>query len=243
MRKVTTLPVIEMTVCQTNADQNRAPGTDRVILHTMVGTVAGANARFNDCTSKVSAHYGVGYDGSLVHWVDEDWVAYHAGNYTMNQRSIGIEHEDMGNYNSPRPDSLYLTSANLVADICKFYGIPCDRQHILKHNEVVATSCPDALDVERIVTMASRILSPQNAPQLATDQTKYDFGNPYGILEMQAAKSQLVAKDSKINELSISITALNQKITDLQTSTPPSNQPQFKSGLAKWIFSLAQAIG
>lgn len=219
-RKTTSLPVTEKTVCETNADQNRTP-IDRVIIHTMVGTQASADHRFNDCNSKVSAHYGVGLDGSIWHWVDEDWVAYHAEDYAMNQRSIGIEHEDNGLYNDPRPDSLYVTSSKLVADICKFYSIPCDRTHILKHSEVSdnPTGCPDALDIDRIVHEALQILNPivLNPQPVITDQTKYDFGTPYGILEMQAVKSQLQAKDRRIDSLFSLSDDMNKEILNLQT--------------------------
>lgn len=161
-RKVANLPVNEKTVCATNADGNRV-AIDRIIIHTMVGTAESANARFNNCSSVVSAHYGVLVTGGIWHWVNDDMVAYHAGNYAMNQRSIGIEHEDKGNYNGVRPDNLYNSSAELVADICKFYGIPCDRQHILKHSEVKATGCPDALDIDRIVMQAYLILHSSNS--------------------------------------------------------------------------------
>src|SRR5260221_5575568 len=172
-RKVTSLPVQELSVAISNADQNRLP-VDRIVIHTMVGTMTSAASRFNDPNSKVSAHYGVGYNGQLVHWVDEDWVAYHAGNYNMNQRSIGIEHEDYGNYNGPRPDILYTASANLVADICKFYGISCDRAHILKHSEIIATGCPDALDIERIVSQAAQILNNPGSSSTSTSSTSLD---------------------------------------------------------------------
>ena len=45
-----------------------------------------------------------------------------------------------------------------MADICKFYNIPCDRQHIKKHSEIVPTACPNEIDVERIVNQARQIL-------------------------------------------------------------------------------------
>lgn len=155
VRQVTTLPVTELPVAEGNWDATRAP-IDRVIIHTMVGTTASANARFNT-PYQASAHYGVSLDGSIVHWTDEDNTAYHAGNYPMNQRSIGIEHEDNGNYNGVRPDILYASSARLVKDICKFYNIPIDRNHILEHKQVSdqPTACPDALDINRIIREAS----------------------------------------------------------------------------------------
>lgn len=151
----TTLPSTELEVATGNYDESRAT-IDRVIIHTMVGSWQSAAARFDDPTSKVSAHYGVKLDGGLIHWLEETFTAYHAGDYPMNQRSIGIEHEDGGDYNGIRPDTLYTASANLVRDICKFYNIPIDRDHIKKHNEVSdkPTGCPDALDIDRIVKEA-----------------------------------------------------------------------------------------
>jgi N-acetylmuramoyl-L-alanine amidase len=160
MRKVTTLPVTEMTVgpqwngSQGNWDTNRQTIVT-VVIHTMVGTVQSANARFNDPASEVSAHYGVGLDGTIYHWVDETLVAYHAGTYGMNQISIGIEHEDNGNFNDPRPNALYTASAKLVADICHYYNIAIDRNNVKKHSECSSTACPDALDIDRIVREAS----------------------------------------------------------------------------------------
>lgn len=165
-RIATSLPYTELEVADGNFDTSRSP-IDRVVIHTMVGTWQGAAARFANSTQQVSAHYGVKLDGGLIHWLEETFTAYHAGNYVMNQRSIGIEHEDGGDYNGVRPDVLYESSAKLVADICTFYNIPIDRNHIIKHNQVIATGCPDALDVDRIVNRAKDIANPpKSIPQL-----------------------------------------------------------------------------
>lgn len=170
------MPYTELVVATGNYDTSRVT-IDRIVIHTMVGTVAGAAARFAGKGNQVSAHYGVGYDGKLYHWLEEMYTAYHAGNYPMNQRSIGIEHEDMGNYNSPRPDVLYQTSARLVADIAKYYGIPLDRQHVLKHSEVIATGCPDSLDIDKIVSMAQAINNPAiNWTAIAQEARQWVFG-------------------------------------------------------------------
>jgi hypothetical protein len=158
-RIATSLPYTELEVATGNYDTSRQP-IDRIVMHTMVGSWQAAAARFANPAEIVSAHYGVKLDGGLIHWLEETFTAYHAGNYTMNQRSIGIEHEDGGNYNGVRPDVLYESSAKLVADICTFYNIPIDRNHIIKHSEVIATGCPDALDIDRIVNRARDIANP-----------------------------------------------------------------------------------
>ena len=98
---------------------NYSPGRDGhdmaiapswVVIHTMVGTIESANARFQQAGQQASAHYGVGSTGRLVQWVDESDAAWHAGVYNVNLDSIGIEHEDHGDYNGPRPDALYAAS-------------------------------------------------------------------------------------------------------------------------------------
>src|ERR1035441_2353078 len=117
-RIVTTLPFSELEVATGNYDTSRKT-VYMIVIHTMDGTWQGAAARFDNPTFQVSAHYGVKLDGSLIHWLEEFNTAYHSGDYGMNQRSIGIEHEDGGDYNGVRPDVLYQESAKLVKDICK----------------------------------------------------------------------------------------------------------------------------
>lgn len=133
-----------------------------IIMHTMVGTWQGANARFQQAAQQASAHYGVKLDGGLVQWVDEGDAAWHAGNYSVNLDSIGIEHEDGGNYNAPRPEALKARSAQLLAEISKRYAMPLDRAHVRLHKEVSLspTACPDALEVDEILTRANAILNP-----------------------------------------------------------------------------------
>lgn len=164
-RQTTSLPCTQFTVGAGNWNEDRGP-VHTIVLHTMVGSVVGADARFNTPNVQVSAHYGVGLDGKLYQWVDEDNVAFHAGNYLINQTSIGIEHADDGDYNGVRPDVLYEASARLVADICKFYEFPADTDHIFKHKNVAdnPTTCPDALDTDRIIAMAAAILNPITEP-------------------------------------------------------------------------------
>jgi hypothetical protein len=157
-RKVTSLPVTELPVANGNWDGSRGK-IQSIVIHTIVGSISGANSRFNNSSSRVSAHYGIGLDGNIVHWVDEDFTAYHCGNYFVNQTSIGIEHEDKGDYNGPRTKALYVASAKLVADICSYYGLPIHRNFIIRHDEVpgASTACPDNLDIDRIVTEAQQI--------------------------------------------------------------------------------------
>jgi hypothetical protein len=120
-----------------------------VDLHTMVGSIGSAQARFFSPTGEASAHYGISLNGEQRQWVSEGDTAWHAGNWPENIQSIGIEHEDGGNYNDPvRTDALYNASIELVTDICRRYSLNSTSIHV--HNEFKATGCPDGLDVARI---------------------------------------------------------------------------------------------
>lgn len=144
---------------------------DRIILHSMAGFMGGTRDFFKRPrpNNPTSAHYGIGWDGNVMQFVHDEDTAWHAGNGVMNLRSIGIEHEDLGQPYIQRSDALYLTSAHLVAYLCNTYGIPCDRDHVLTHNQVSdkATACPTGLDADRIVRMAHAIMHPAPAPQPA----------------------------------------------------------------------------
>lgn len=83
MRAVTSLPNIEMPVAKGNFDTSRAP-IDRVIIHTTAGPAQAAEQRFNNPASQVSAHYMIRLDGAIIHFLEEFYTAYHAGDYPMN---------------------------------------------------------------------------------------------------------------------------------------------------------------
>ncbi len=138
-----------------NKDSNRLPVTkiiihwfgDNLTTHTGIGAVDNQFQKPNG----TSAHYAV--ENTTIHqYVEEENVAYHAGNYPVNQESIGIEHS-AGPNRAPSEDT-YETSGKLIHEISKRYNIPLDREHILGHKEVKATACPGTLDIDRLIQIA-----------------------------------------------------------------------------------------
>lgn len=221
-RTVTSLPFTELPVAEGNYGVNRVT-IDKIVIHTMVGSASSAASRFNTYGQQVSAHYGVKLDGSLIHWLEENLVAYHAGSMSMNQRSIGIEHEDNGDYNGVRPDSLYTASAKLVKDICNFYNIPIDRQHIIKHSEVIATGCPDTLDIDRIVREASGIdtstvaVPKSDFENLVKKSSAYDLMVNAGYPSVDDINAKLNTQANQINGLNIQVIKLANENRGLKT--------------------------
>ncbi|MFJ3904640.1 N-acetylmuramoyl-L-alanine amidase [Streptomyces sp. NPDC090025] len=116
---------------------------DRIVIHVVQGSYASALRVFKDPGHGAAAHYVVRKDGHVAQLVRELDVAFHAGNRSMNERSIGIEHEGFVDRPQDFTPAMYEASARLSADICKRYGIPVDREHIIGHVEVPGTDHTD----------------------------------------------------------------------------------------------------
>jgi N-acetylmuramoyl-L-alanine amidase len=140
----------------TNYTAGRGGNTiKKIVVHHMVGTIEGADKTFQDTVRQTSAHYGVGRDGRIWQWVAESSTAWHAGNFAVNQQSVGIEHEDLAH--DDFTDTLYKTSAELIADICKRHNLPINASTIVPHRSIVATQCPGTLDLAKLIQLAQSI--------------------------------------------------------------------------------------
>ncbi|MCS0600881.1 N-acetylmuramoyl-L-alanine amidase [Streptomyces sp. LP11] len=128
----------------TSSDRPLGYGVDRVIIHVTQETYADTLAIFKDPAKKVSAHYLVrSADGHIAQCVHEADVAWHAGNWDYNTRSVGIEHEGWVDQPAYFTNALYEQSAKLTAAVCARYGIPRDREHIIGHYQVPGTDHTD----------------------------------------------------------------------------------------------------
>ncbi|MEU6062364.1 N-acetylmuramoyl-L-alanine amidase [Streptomyces sp. NPDC047097] len=116
---------------------------DRVVVHVVQGSFASALRVFQDPAHQAATHYVVRKDGHVAQVIRELDVAYHAGNRSVNERSIGIEHEGFVDRPQDFTDAMYAASARLTAGICARYRIPVDREHIIGHVEVPGTDHTD----------------------------------------------------------------------------------------------------
>jgi N-acetylmuramoyl-L-alanine amidase len=134
---------------------------EAIVIHVMDGSLAGTDAWFNDPSSKVSAHYGVGKDGVVHQYVKEVDTAYHAGTVVdpawtkirkdaqgrfinPNFYTIGIEHAGWGVSTDPWPDAQRQASLQLARDIAERWGIPLDAEHVIPHRLIRSSkpNCP-----------------------------------------------------------------------------------------------------
>jgi hypothetical protein len=107
---------------------------DGVVLHTMVGTLAGTDSMFHqDGYVGTESHFGVGADGTVYQWVDTERGA--DANLEGSFRLLSIETADMGGpfpswsgSNVPAWTDAQLDAiAKIIAWAAKVHGFPVQR--------------------------------------------------------------------------------------------------------------------
>lgn len=152
---------------------------DHITLHIMVGRLTGTDSVFQSSESEVSAHYGIGGNGTIHQYVDESNGSNSDANYASNNSTVSIEHEG-GIAGIPCTQACMDASAALCADIARRYGwdhLWHDRLNgnIWLHREIPGTDhagCPDlapnGLDVNYVINKANEIL--QEGENMTTAQ-------------------------------------------------------------------------
>nr|WP_249375046.1 N-acetylmuramoyl-L-alanine amidase [Streptomyces sp. I05A-00742] len=122
------------------SDRPRSHKADFIVIHDTEGSWETALKLIKD-PAYVSWNYTIrSADGHIAQHVPVKNVTWHAGNWFVNAKSVGIEHEGF----LARPDAwyteeMYRTSARLVRYLARELDIPLDRQHILGHDNVPGT--------------------------------------------------------------------------------------------------------
>jgi hypothetical protein len=108
-----------------------------IVIHDTEGTWDGVLKLVQDPTY-VSWNYTLrSTDGHIAQHVKTKDVAWHAGNWYINAKSIGLEHEGfLAEPDAWYTEEMYRASARLVKYLSKKYDVPLDRQHILGHDNV-----------------------------------------------------------------------------------------------------------
>ena len=137
------LPIIDAP--SPNHDERLLPVSIIVLHYTGMPTFEEALARLRDPAAKVSAHYLVAEDGTILRLVDEGRRAWHAGLSRwrevndVNSASVGIEIVNPGHEwgYRPFPDEQIAALIPLVADIKERHAIT--RGNIVGHSDIAPT--------------------------------------------------------------------------------------------------------
>lgn len=97
---------------------------------------------FHNTVCETSAHYFVD-DTTIYQSVDLCDIAWHAGDYPMNKKSVGVEMCcTAGNYKIGK--KAIENSVALVVELCKLLGITVDKvdTYVIRHYDVIGKKCP-----------------------------------------------------------------------------------------------------
>ena len=122
-----------------NHDKSDRPMRQRIeyiVIHNTEGDWA-TTIRLAQDPEYISWHYTLrSADGHIAQHVRTRDVAWHAGNWYVNTKSIGLEHEGFAKEGTWFTEAMYRTSAKLVRYLALRLGIPLDRHHIIGHDNV-----------------------------------------------------------------------------------------------------------
>lgn len=111
-----------------------------IVLHDTETDYKTTLKTFKDAESGTSAHYVVREDGHVTQMVRGRDIALHAGNWTHNIGSIGIEIVGYAEKPSKFTKAQYRAVAKLVRFLAQRYDLPLDRRHVVSHTEVPGSS-------------------------------------------------------------------------------------------------------
>ena len=155
-----------------------------------------------------SSHYGVGYDGSIANYVDEENTAWTNSNWDSNCKSITIEISD--NDNSWYVNDTTLNAViKLVADIAKRRGLGTlvPGKNLTWHSMFTNTTCPgDYLrsKMQYIADEANKInnsepIKEKTTEELAREVIEGKYGN--GEDRKNALGDRYAEVQARVNEI------------------------------------------
>lgn len=130
------------TMLSPNFDERNDTPISAIVLHhtAMLQTAVEVGAFFQKPSAKVSSHYIVDRDGSLVRAVPDDKRAWHAGRSEfqgvgdVNTYAIGIEICNVGDGVEPYPEAQVQAVVKLVAWLAQTHKVPLTR--LTRHRDV-----------------------------------------------------------------------------------------------------------
>jgi len=219
-----------------------------IVIHISEGTMPGTYAWFNNPDSKASSHYMVGKNGTIWQFVEEENTAWTNGpvnkpswkllkpGVSPNLYTVTIEHE--GKTGEAWTSKMYEADTYLVNNICKKWGIPKDRNHIIGHYEIDSVNkrrCPGTgFDFNKLLKLVNQA---EEDPAMIEELKRQiaQLEQRVSILNNNL-KSQQQA-NSLLQEQMKALQQENQNLKERLSSSAPTN-----AGLEKKILDLEKEV-
>ena len=190
---------------------------EAITIHHMAGklTAEQCGRIFQQVGRYGSSHYGIGYNGEIASYVDEENTAWTNSNWDSNCKSVTIEtsNSEIGG-SWPVSDASLNALIKLVADIAKRNGLGTlvPGQNLTWHSMFADTTCPgDYLrsKMQYIADEANKLNAPAPEPtpsksvdELAQEVIAGLWGNqPERQQRLEAAGYDYYAVQARVNEI------------------------------------------
>lgn len=132
-----------------NTSGIRQNPVSKITVHHMAGdlTVETCGDVFAPVSRQASSNYGVGSDGRVACYLEEEWHPWTSASWWNDDRAITIEVADYDTSAWSPSDAAYQSTVALCADICNRYGIEpyydgSIYASFTEHQMFASTSCP-----------------------------------------------------------------------------------------------------
>ncbi len=138
-----------VSIISPNTSGIRTAPISKVTVHHMAGdlTVEQCGGIFKSASRQASSNYGVGSDGRIGCYLEEEYHPWTSSSYWNDDRAITLEVADynLGDWSPSK--AAYQSTVLLCADICSRYGITPEYTGdqygtFTEHRMYAATSCP-----------------------------------------------------------------------------------------------------
>ena len=181
----------------TNYTKGRSAKISEITIHHMAGvlTASQCGTIFQKANRGASSNYGVGSDGKVGLYVDENNTSWANGNWESNCRAVTIETSNSstgGNWEVS--DKTLNMLIKLVADIAKRnnLGKLVKGKNLTWHSMYASTACPGKYlksKIDYIIEKANEINFPKEEKKEKTSTTKYKVGETVEINGVYASST------------------------------------------------------
>lgn len=213
--------LVSYTRISPNTSGRRGQPISKVTVHHMAGncTVEVCGSIFADPSRQASSNYGVGSDGRVACYLEEEYHPWTSSSYWNDDRAVTIEVADYDTDAWSPSSAAYKSTVALCADICTRYGIKPTYTggtdgSFTEHMMFASTSCPGPWWHAR---MKSFVKDVQNAMEddmaTAADVWGYNWnktapgGNMYNCM---------VAMSNNVNSIVEKLDEIEKRLDNLE---------------------------
>lgn len=160
-------PLAKLVLISPNSSVRKSR-VDKITVHHMAAVLSAetCGAIFQNTARQASSNYGIGNDGTIACYVDEDRQAWTSSNYDNDQRAVTIETSNSATGGDwPVSDAAWKSLVALCVDICRRNGIKKlnwtgdASGNLTIHQFFAATACPGPYLKSRMQQLADEVNS------------------------------------------------------------------------------------